>query len=156
MMLRVTPRMTILPALVGGIISGMLTGFPFVNIPCLLWMLLGGAAAAYFLMLNQGDVEHVSGRVPKRYGVEVGAVSGLIGASIAMVISLFMAVNFADLIAGGIAGISDAGTAGIIAQVVTTDPNLNIASLVVKYVVMLVSFPVFGALGGYLVARFMR
>lgn len=154
--LRVKARSTMLPAVVGGIISGTIMGMPFLNIPCMIWMMLGGAAAAYFLILNQDAVERVDGYINERVAATVGGISGVFGASIAMVISLFMAVNFSELISGGIATISDRGTAGIITQIVTTDPNLNVASLLIKYIVMLVVFPIFGVIGGILVAKFVR
>ncbi len=157
-LLRVTPSASLAPALVGAIVSGVLMGLPFVNIPCIVWMVLGGAVAAYFLVAYESSKEGVRGYIRLSHGTEIGAVSGLFGASIAMVISLFVAVNFGDLIAQGMASasITDPATASLFAQMVTTNPDLNVTSMLVKYFVMLVAFPIFGAIGGALAARISR
>jgi len=154
--LRVTPNATVAPAILGGIVSGVLMGFPFVNIPCIIWLVLGGMVAAYFLVLDRSSRDKVNGCISIRVGALVGGLSGLLGASIAMVISLFVAVNFSDLIAGGIANLMDPGTAALAAQALTTDPNLDVVSLLVKYVAMLIIFPLFGMIGGALAAKLSR
>jgi hypothetical protein len=77
------------PALVGGIIAGMLSVIPLVNLGncCFCaWLLVGGAVAAK-MMINRAPRPVRSGE-----GAQVGAVAGLIAAGIYSVISLALAV----------------------------------------------------------------
>ena len=77
------------PALVGGVMAGMLSVIPFVNfVNCCFcaWLLVGGAVAAKML-INRAPRPVRSGE-----GAQVGAVAGLIAAGIYSLISLAMAV----------------------------------------------------------------
>ena len=77
------------PALVGGIIAGVLSVIPLVNLGncCFCaWLLVGGAVAAKML-INRAPRPVRSGE-----GAQVGAVAGLIAAGIYSVISLALAV----------------------------------------------------------------
>jgi len=77
------------PALVGGIIAGMLSSIPLVNLGncCFCaWLLVGGAVATKML-INRAPRPVRSGE-----GAQVGAVAGLIAAGIYSLISLALAV----------------------------------------------------------------
>jgi hypothetical protein len=77
------------PALVGGVMAGMLSVIPFVNLAncCFCaWLLVGGAVAAKML-INRAPRPVRSGE-----GAQVGAVAGLIAAGIYTLISLALAV----------------------------------------------------------------
>ena len=77
------------PALVGGLIAGLLSSIPLVNIAncCFCaWLLVGGAIAAKML-INRTPRPVRSGE-----GARVGAVAGLIAAGIYSLISLAMVV----------------------------------------------------------------
>src|SRR4030095_14563462 len=77
------------PALVGGVIAGLLSSIPLVNIAncCFCaWLLFGGAIAAKML-INRTPRPVRSGE-----GARVGAVAGLIAAGIYSLISLAMVV----------------------------------------------------------------
>lgn len=155
--LRVGAKATVTPAIVGGIISGMLMGIPFINFFCIAWMILGGAAAAYFLMLKQSAAENVRGYLRPIDGMIVGGISGVFGANVAVLLNLFAAVNFWDIITSGIVGLgTDPGTANLVFQIIVADPNLDVFSLIARYALMMVAFPVFGAIGGALVSAFTR
>jgi len=155
--LRINARSTVTPAVVGGIVSGIAMGVPFVNFFCLVWMILGGAAAAYFLMLKEGAQQNVRGYLRPVDGTIVGAISGVFGANIALLLNLFAAVNFWDMVTSGIVGLgTDPATANLVFNVIIADPNLDVISLLVRYFVMLVAFPIFGAIGGALVAAYSR
>src|SRR5262245_4223794 len=73
------------PALVGGMIAGLLSLIPGVNIAncCFCaWLLVGGAIAAKML------INRTSRPVKNGEGAQVGAIAGLIAAGIYFVISL--------------------------------------------------------------------
>jgi len=76
------------PALIGGVIAGILSGIPIVNCLCCLWIIGGGILAAYFLakespiVLTAGD------------GAIVGIFTGIIAAFVEIIIDIpFRAVN---------------------------------------------------------------
>ncbi|MFQ6082307.1 MAG: hypothetical protein ACE5WD_02975 [Candidatus Aminicenantia bacterium] len=79
------------PALIGGLLTGILAGLPIIqmgNCLCCLWVVIGGILASYFLSkdaqitLRAGD------------GAIVGILSGIIGAIISSIINIpFQAIN---------------------------------------------------------------
>ncbi len=73
------------PALIGGALAGILTGIPLVNCFCCLWLVGGGAVAAYFLR-KDSPVDLRSGD-----GAIVGIFSGMVAAVIAFLISIPLA-----------------------------------------------------------------
>lgn len=72
------------PALIGGVIAGVLSGLPIVSCLCCLWIIGGGILAAYFLtkessvMLTAGD----------------GAIVGIFTGIIAAVVEAFVNIPF--------------------------------------------------------------
>ncbi len=64
------------PALIGGVLIGVLSSVPFLNIPCCCcaWVVGGGALAAYVY------VRECKSRVTLGRGVALGALAGAIGA----------------------------------------------------------------------------
>jgi hypothetical protein len=70
------------PALIGGLIAGVLTAIPFVSCLCCIWIIGGGFVAAYFLskdspvVLTTGD------------GAIVGVFAGIFGAVIDALVSI--------------------------------------------------------------------
>src|SRR5262249_52685734 len=78
------------PALVGGLILGILSAIPFVNLGnacCCMWVLIGGIVAAKML-INQSPV------LPVRAGdgAAVGALAGAIGAAVNLVLGVPLAL----------------------------------------------------------------
>jgi len=76
------------PALIGGAVAGILSGIPFVNCLCCLWIIGGGMLSAYLLIkdspmpLSAGD------------GAIVGIFTGIIAAVMEFIISIpFKAVT---------------------------------------------------------------
>ena len=76
------------PALIGGVIAGILSGIPIVNCLCCLWIIGGGILAAYYLakespiVLTAGD------------GAIVGIFTGIIAAFVEIIVDIpFRAVN---------------------------------------------------------------
>jgi hypothetical protein len=73
------------PALIGGLVIGVLSSLPLVNAAnacCCLWVVAGGAVAAYLLQQNQ------TAPITPADGALVGLFAGLIGAVVGFVISI--------------------------------------------------------------------
>lgn len=70
------------PALVGGAVAGLLSGIPFLNCLCCLWI-IGGAMLASFLLIKNSQVPLSAGD-----GAIVGIFSGLIAAVVEAVVSI--------------------------------------------------------------------
>ncbi len=72
------------PALLGGLMIGVLSALPVINIAncCCAWILFGGALAAY--LMQQGHPEPVSAGD----GAVVGLMAGVVGAVVWLVASL--------------------------------------------------------------------
>jgi hypothetical protein len=78
------------PALLGGLVVGLLSAIPFINYCCCIWGLGGGALAAY-LYIKDSPVPVRSGE-----GATLGGLAGIVGALIYLVIG----VPIAYLLAG--------------------------------------------------------
>jgi len=73
------------PALMGGVVMGLLSALPLVsygNGCCCLWVWTGGLVAAYFLQQNKATP------ISPGDGALVGLLAGLIGAGIQLVLSI--------------------------------------------------------------------
>jgi hypothetical protein len=73
------------PALIGGLVMGVLSALPLINtanLCCCLWVVAGGAVAAYLLQQNQTQP------ITPGDGALVGLFAGLIGAGVYFVISI--------------------------------------------------------------------
>ena len=71
------------PALVGGLVAGLLSVIPFISLGCCLWGLIGGAVAAYMLIKRSPMV-----RVSNGDGAVVGMYAGAVGSLVMMVINI--------------------------------------------------------------------
>lgn len=76
------------PALLGGLVVGLLSAIPFVNYCCCIWA-IGGGALAGFLYIKSSAAP-----VPTGDGAIVGALAGVVGAVIYLVIGLPIALLF--------------------------------------------------------------
>jgi hypothetical protein len=77
------------PALIGGLVGGVLSALPLIaagNLCCCLWIVSGGAVAAYVLQQNQ------SLPIAPGDGALVGLLAGVIGAFVYVVLSI--PINF--------------------------------------------------------------
>ena len=86
------------PAVIGGVVLGLLSVIPFVNLAnfcCCLWAILGGALASY-LYIKNSPVPATPGD-----GAILGALAGLVGA----VIAVFIGIPLSILMSGVMTGI---------------------------------------------------
>ena len=76
------------PALLGGLIVGVLSAIPFINYCCCIWTLGGGALAA-FLYIKESPTPVKMGD-----GAMVGGLAGVFGGIIYLVLGLPIAIFF--------------------------------------------------------------
>jgi hypothetical protein len=76
------------PALLGGLIVGVLSAIPFINYCCCIWSIGGGALAAY-LYIKSSPVPVGTGD-----GAMVGGLAGVVGGIIYLIIGLPIALLF--------------------------------------------------------------
>lgn len=100
------------PALIGGLIVGVLSSLPVVNIGnycCCLWALLGGAIAAK-LLIDRSPQPVKSGD-----GAAIGIMAGGIGAAISLIIGIPLSLMMGPAMFGMMRRLAD----------VTSDPNVQ-------------------------------
>ncbi len=76
------------PALLGGLIVGVLSAIPFINYCCCIWSIGGGALAAY-IYIKGSSVPVSTGD-----GAMVGGLAGVIGGIIYLILGLPIALVF--------------------------------------------------------------
>jgi hypothetical protein len=69
------------PVISGGLIIGVLSGLPVVSVCCCLWIVSGGAIAAYLLQANCEEPITIGD------GVLAGLLAGVLGAVVQLVVS---------------------------------------------------------------------
>jgi hypothetical protein len=85
------------PALIGGVVLGLLSVIPFVNfvnVCCCLWAILGGLLASYLYIKNSPTPASAGD------GAILGAFAGLVGALIVVVIGIPISVMMSDIMSG--------------------------------------------------------
>src|SRR5256885_5768798 len=85
------------PAIIGGVVLGLLSVIPFVNwanLCCCLWAILGGALASY-LYIKNSPVPATPGD-----GAILGAMAGLVGAVISVVIGIPVSILMSGVMIG--------------------------------------------------------
>jgi Family of unknown function (DUF5518) len=120
------------PALLGGVITGILSVIPFVSSCCCIWALLGGLLAT-FMYIRSSPVPVATGE-----GAMVGALAGVVGAVIYFIIGLPLALVF-----GTGAQVEEAfRRSGV--QV----PLTGIALVILSAFIVVILLIVFAAIGG--------
>ena len=76
------------PALLGGLIVGLLSAIPFINYCCCIWG-IGGGALAGFLYIKESPT-----RIGPGDGAMIGALAGVVGAIIYLIIGVPIAYFF--------------------------------------------------------------
>jgi hypothetical protein len=77
------------PALIGGVVLGVLSAIPFVNflnVCCCLWAILGGMLASYLYVKNSPTPATAAD------GAVLGALAGVIGAVISIVVGIPLSI----------------------------------------------------------------
>src|SRR4030095_13331205 len=85
------------PALIGGVVLGLLSVIPFVNwvnACCCLWAIVGGVLASYLYVKNSPTPASVGD------GAILGAMAGAIGGLISLVIGIPLSIALGGLMSG--------------------------------------------------------
>jgi hypothetical protein len=136
------------PALIGGVVLGLLSVIPLVNlvnICCCLWALLGGLLATYLYIKNSP--------VPARPGdgAILGALAGLVGAVIVVIIGIPISI-----VAGGITReilirlVENMNPGQAEAIRIQMEQGSTIAGAIVNGIILAVLLVIFSTIGGLL------
>lgn len=136
-----------LPILLGGIITSIGAGIPLLNIIlCWAWALIGGAVASFIISKES--------KITPQDGAKNGALSGVAGAFILVITSFIVS----ELLGGF--GFSLLGAyipyPEIILGLSGLEREPDILIIIGRFILTLIIFPLFGALGGFLAAKFSR
>ncbi len=136
-------RYLLISAAITGALSALLSLVPYVSlVNCLVcgWLWLGGIAAVWFYRQISGEA------VTSRNGLILGLVSGLFGAVVATLMSVFTRGGSSSLPAAQIAQIEQQfGSQAVTILRALEDPA---TTFTIGLVVNLVTYPLFGLIGG--------
>jgi hypothetical protein len=147
------------PALYGGLVIGVLSALPIVNVGnccCCLWVVAGGALAVYLRQQNSPFA------VTSAEGALVGLMAGLIGGVVGTILSIPVAAMmgpFQQQLIDGILSRPDfpAETREMIERATNRSGGVGAAGIALQFVWMIVTGAIFGMLGGLLgVAMFKK
>jgi hypothetical protein len=85
------------PAVIGGVILGLLSSIPFINWAnacCCLWAILGGVLASYLYVKNSPTPASAGD------GAILGAVAGIVGGLVSLIIGIPLAIATSSLMQG--------------------------------------------------------
>ncbi|HSS22720.1 MAG TPA: hypothetical protein VLL54_21790 [Pyrinomonadaceae bacterium] len=122
------------PALLGGLVVGILSAIPFINYCCCIWSIGGGALAA-FLYIKESQT-----RVQMGDGAMVGGLAGVVGGIIYLIIGLPIALLF------GVAAMSEQlNRSGV--QMPISGPILMIVSAIIGAIILALLATLGGVIG---------
>ncbi|HUE82255.1 MAG TPA: hypothetical protein VMM84_09075 [Pyrinomonadaceae bacterium] len=136
------------PALIGGLVVGLLSAIPFVNwvnICCCLWAILGGLLGSYLYVKNAVTPARAGD------GALVGILTGVIGAAIYLVIGIPLAILAGSAMMGVFAGLAESLDPNQAEQIRTQmEAAQTVAGAVVHGLITAVLLVIFSTLGGLL------
>ena len=150
------------PAVIGGVIMGVLSALPIVsagNVCCCLWVVSGGVVAAYLVQQNQ------SLPITPADGALVGLLAGLIGAAVRFVVSIPIDFLMAPFEQAMLQRVLDVGTLppefrDVVERYAGRDREVSLAFQVVGRIVGLMFWmfvgAVFSTIGGLIGAMIFR
>jgi hypothetical protein len=134
------------PALIGGVVLGILSVIPivnFVNICCCLWAILGGLLAAKFYVnasptpANAGD------------GAIVGALAGVVGGAIVIVIGIPVSIMTSGLMTGLMVSLlENLNPSQAEMMRAQMEAGQTVAGAIVNGIILAVLLVIFSTLGG--------
>ncbi len=135
------------PALIGGLIVGLLSAIPFVNIAnacCCAWAIIGGIVATYLYVKNSANP------VTPGEGATLGAMAGGIGAVVYVIVgvplSLVLGNTMVNAISGMVAQSDPSQAEAIRAQMAAS--GASIGSAIFGGIISLVLLTIFATVGG--------
>jgi hypothetical protein len=85
------------PALIGGVVLGLLSSIPFVNFAnacCCLWAIVGGIIASYLYVKNSPTPASAGD------GAILGAIAGLVGALVSLIVGIPISIATSSMMQG--------------------------------------------------------
>jgi hypothetical protein len=142
------------PALLGGLVIGVLSTLPVIsmaNACCCIWVIGGGALAAWLLQQNQSDP------ITGADGALIGLMAGIVGAFIGAVLMIPVEIWFGPIQRQWIERMMQ-GQADVPPQFMEMlNRPMSAATILADLIFRLVAYVIFGMLGGVLgVALFRR
>jgi hypothetical protein len=140
------------PALLGGVFIGVLAALPLVNCCCCVWMIAGGALAAY---LRQQSLPY---QLAAAEGALVGLIAGLVGAVISSVLSIPIQMATGPILQGWMERMV-AGNPDMPPELRDAFGRANVAGAgrwIIGFVFNLIIYPIFALLGGLLGAALFK
>ena len=138
------------PAIIGGVVLGLLSVIPFVNfgnVCCCLWAIVGGLLATYLYVKNSPTPVNAGD------GAMVGGLAGLVGAVISVVlgipIDLAMGPVMRNMMIGFLARM-DPRQADLIRQQIEAAGGPSITGTIVNALILAVLLVIFSIIGGLL------
>jgi|SRR5688572_13962595 len=137
------------PAVIGGVVLGLLSAIPFVNfvnICCCLWAIVGGLLATYLYVKNSPTPANAGD------GAVVGAIAGAVGAVIYLIVGIPLAIvggaAMREMMVNILTNI-DPSQADMIRRQLEAQGD-NVAGVIVQSLIGAVLLLVFAVLGGLL------
>jgi len=134
------------PAIIGGVVLGLLSVIPFVNwanVCCCLWAILGGALASY-LYIKNSPVPATPGD-----GAILGALAGLVGAVISVVIGIPVSILMSGVMMGIVVRLMESINPSQAEMMRTQiEAGQTVAGAMVNGLILAVLLVIFSTLGG--------
>jgi len=134
------------PAIIGGVVLGLLSVIPFVNwanVCCCLWAILGGALASY-LYIKNSPVPATPGD-----GAILGAMAGLVGAVISVVIGIPVSILMSGVMMGIVVRLMESINPSQAEMMRTQiEAGQTVAGAMVNGLILAVLLVIFSTLGG--------
>lgn len=135
------------PAVIGGVVLGLLSAIPFVNIVnvcCCLWAILGGMLASHLYVKNSSTPATAGD------GAIVGAIAGAVGAVISLIIGIPLSIVSGAAMRGLLVSLMervDPRQAEMVARQLEASGE-SIAGAIVNGLIMAVLLFIFAVIGG--------
>jgi hypothetical protein len=134
------------PAIIGGVVLGLLSVIPFVNwanVCCCLWAILGGALASY-LYIKNSPVPATPGD-----GAILGAMAGLVGAAISVIIGIPVSILMSGVMVGIVVRLMESINPSQAEMMRTQiEAGQTVAGAIVNGLILAVLLVIFSTLGG--------
>jgi len=134
------------PAVIGGVVLGLLSVIPFVNwanLCCCLWAILGGALASY-LYIKNSPVPATPGD-----GAILGVMAGLVGSVISVVIGIPVSILMSGVMIGIVVRLMESVNPSQAEMMRTQiEAGQTVAGAIVNGLILAVLIVIFSTLGG--------
>jgi hypothetical protein len=133
------------PALIGGVVLGLLSVIPFVSTCCCLWSILGGILASYLYIKNSPTPVNAGD------GAILGALAGVVGAVIVVVlgipVQLLMGAAVANVFIGLLSNMEPSQAEMMRQQILA---GQTVAGAIINALIVAVLVFIFAIIGGLL------